>query len=133
MRQTESNIVFSQQSTTVCIAHIATFAALAIGASAAAVTKEEASRVLQDPVGNVDLQLQVTREAILAAMARGESLVGTISKKDDALDAYEKAPAEDKLLLSVNVKDAKVIRYDQIQTRDQIESREPVEWFDFKI
>ncbi|KAF6806298.1 hypothetical protein CMUS01_14405 [Colletotrichum musicola] len=117
----------------VCIARIATFAALTLGASAAAVTKEEASRVLQGPVGNVDLQLQVTRDAILAAMARGEPLVGTVAKKDDALDAYETAPAQDKLLLSVNVKDAKVTKDYQIQTRDQIESREPVEWFDFKI
>lgn len=99
----------------------------------AAVTVEEANRVLQDPVGNVDLQLQVTRDAILAAMARGEPLIGTVTMKGDAVDTYQKAAVEDKLLLSVNVKDAKVTKDNQIKTRDQIESREPVEWFDFKV
>ncbi|GKT50025.1 uncharacterized protein ColSpa_10206 [Colletotrichum spaethianum] len=110
----------------VCITRITALLALSLGAAAAAVTPDEAARVLESPTGNVNLQLHVTRDAILAAMARNEPLVGTVSKDGDSFNAYEKATAEDKLLLTVNVKDAKVT------PANNIKAREPVEWFLFK-
>ncbi|KAK1974640.1 hypothetical protein LZ30DRAFT_811498 [Colletotrichum cereale] len=110
----------------VCITRITAVLAFALGAAAAAVTQDEAARVLDSATANLDLQLHVTRDAILAAMARNEPLVGTVSQEGDGFDTYEKAMAEDKLLLTVNVKDAKVA------PATNIKAREPINWFLFK-